>query len=129
MSGVGLKSLTICTTDLEKTKQFYEAIGFEIHKMQNDWSAYYYYFGWLDNDVSFKIVLSGQEKIIKEDNIDMYLEFTVENVVETIKKLAAIQTPILAPHPVIRHNCDRARVADPDGRQIKLRNKKLIKVG
>src|SRR3989344_1429023 len=65
--GVGLISLTIYATDLEKTKQFYEAIGFELHKIQGGWSINYYYFAKLENDLNLNIGLSEPDKIIKEN--------------------------------------------------------------
>lgn len=129
MSGVDLRSLTIYCTDLEKTKEFYEAIGLKIHKTQSEWSVYYYYSADLGNDLTLNIIQSGQDKIIKNTSFDALPAFSVEDVVGVIKKLEGIHMPILAPHSVIRHNCDRAIVEDPDGRQIKLRKKKLMKVG
>lgn len=128
MGGVGLRSLTIYCTDLEKTKEFYEVIGLEIHKMQSEWSVYYYYSADLKNDLTLNLIQSGPDKIIKDTSFDALPAFSVEDVVEIIKKLEGIRMPILAPHSVIRHNCDRAIVEDPDGRQIKLRKKKLMKV-
>lgn len=125
MSGVGLRYLIVYCTDLEKTKEFYEAIGLKVHKMQSDWSYYYYYSADLENDLTLNIILSGSDKIIKDTNFNALPAFSVENVVEVLKKLESMRVPILAPHPVIRHNCVRATVEDPDGRQIKLINKKL----
>ena len=123
MAIVGLRSITIYCTDLEKTKQFYEAIGLELHKMHSDWSYYYYNFAELENDLTIDIVLADAGKIFSNKNVRSDLVFVVDDVSEILKNLAKIQTRILAPHPSTRHNCDKARVEDPDGRPIGLRKR------
>src|SRR3989344_1787493 len=104
-------------------KHFYEAIGFELHKIQGGWSINYYYFAKLENDLNLNIGLSEPDKIIKENRFAGALVFSVDDVVEVIKKLKSINAPILAPHPLLHGACDRATVQDPDGRQIRLRKK------
>lgn len=123
---VGLKSLTVYCTDLEKTKQFYEAIGLELHKMQSEWSAYYYYLAKLENNQDIDVVLGNQDMIVEAKG-RYFLTFTVDDVAEILKKLESINAQIRAPLVLGRPGCTHATVEDPDGRLIRLISKNYFK--
>jgi predicted enzyme related to lactoylglutathione lyase len=119
MPGVALREISIYCTDLEKTREFYEAIGIELHKISAEWTHRYYYKAILQNSLSLEIRLIENDKIYNNG-----LKFWIDSVPETLKRLSAIGIKIVAPHKAVRHlDIYRAVVLDPDGRRVDLWNK------
>ena len=116
MANVSLRSLTIHCTDLAKTREFYEAIGLELHP-DLGWEGIKRYFTRLEGDLSFNIHL-----VESVTNFSNGLEFQVDNLEEVLEKLEVLQATILT-SKFLWKNADYAFVLDPNGRRVRLRNK------
>lgn len=119
MAKVGLRVMTIQCSDLEKSRQFYETIGLELHKFTHEWSGKYYYFSKLEGNLTFNILLAEPGREFDRNGLD----FQVDNVNDLIARLTEIGVRIIAPYRAMLHVCNHLVVEDPDGRKIRLVNK------
>ena len=114
-------SIELFVNDIEKSKQFYEAIGIELEKSYySDWPTdikSFQYLGSLKDGQGLFHLHSSEEKIATRDRLWLY----VDNVSEIIPKLLAVGAEILRPNPRAYAYATLVFVKDPDGRVVCLK--------
>lgn len=121
-SNVSLNSVELFVNDIEKSKQFYEAIGIRLEKSYySDWptdtKAFEYLGSFKDYQGLFHLQ-SSKEEVATRDKLWLY----VDNVVEIIPKLLALGAEILRPgNPRVYDYATLVYARDPDGRVVCLK--------
>lgn len=120
-SNVSVGSIELFVNDIEKSKQFYEAIGIRLEKSYySDWptdsKAFQYLGSFKDRHGLFSLHSSKQE-VATRDKLWLY----VDNVAEIIPKLLAVGAEILSPSSRVYNRATLVYVKDPDGRVVCLK--------
>lgn len=118
---VSLRSVELFVKDIEKSKQFYEAIGIKLEKSYySDWpidiKAFAYLGSFEDRHGLFSLH-SSEDELATRDRLWLY----VDNVAEIIPELVAIGAEILRPNPRAYKYATLVYVRDPDGRVVCLK--------
>lgn len=119
-----ISRITLFSSDIDKTAEFYKAIGLNLAKSVHGWGPHYSYLDILKNgtqDIIFQIFSLDAGHMIAPQN----LGFDVEDLSSVIGKLIEMKAPLLRPfilmkHPEMRDGCTRAVFKDPDGRTVSL---------
>ena len=122
-SNVSVGSIELYVNDIERSRQFYEAIGINLEKSYySDWptdvKAFQYLASFKDREGLFSLH-RRQTEIVTTDKLWFY----VDNVAEIIPKLLAIGASISRPHPRAYRFATLVYVQDPDGRTICLKQR------
>ena len=121
-SNVSFRSVELFVNDIEKSKQFYEAIGIKLEKSYySDWptdiKAFQYLGSFKDGQGLFHLH-SSKEEVVTRDK----LWLNVDNVAEIIPKLLATGAEILRPgNSKVYNRATLVYVRDPDGRVVYLK--------
>lgn len=124
ITNVVVSRITLFSANMDKTAEFYKAIGINLKKSVHGWGPYYHYLAILDGSgkhVIFQIYPLKEEHVVSPQG----LGFDVENISEVIGKLMEIKTLLLRPwilkkHPEMRDGCTYAAFQDPDGRTVSI---------
>ncbi|OGN01760.1 MAG: hypothetical protein A3I26_00180 [Candidatus Yanofskybacteria bacterium RIFCSPLOWO2_02_FULL_43_10] len=116
---VAVSRITLFSVFMDKTAEFYNAIGLNLQKSRGEWSGEYHYLDILEHGgqrIFFEIhpLKSGLPVVSPHG-----LGFDVENVPEVLKKLMEMDTPVSRPgNPKMYFCCTLAETRDPDGRTV-----------
>lgn len=120
-SNVSVRSLELFVNDIEKSKQFYEAIGIKLEKSYySDWptdTKAFQYLGSFKDGQGLFTLHSSKEEVVTRDKLWLY----VDNVAEIIPKLLAVGAEISRPSPRAYKYATLVYVKDPDGRVVCLK--------
>ncbi len=117
-NNVVVSRITLFSSKMDKTAEFYNAIGLSLQR-SGSWSGYYNYLDIIKNngqDIIFEIYpLEFGSPVISPQG----LGFDVDNVPIVLKNLMEMETPVLRPeNPRMYSCCTLAIVRDPDGRTV-----------
>lgn len=116
---------------MDKTAEFYKAIGINLEKSVHGWGPNYHYLGVMDNggqhiifeihSLPFGIVISPKG-----------LGFDVENLPEVMGRLMKMNVVLLRPwiltrRPELRNGCTYAVFKDTDGRTVSITQHEKVK--
>lgn len=120
--GVVLTGVSLFSADMDRTAEFYKAIGVKLEKSIHGWGPNYNY---LDVLAENGICVIFQIYPLSPGQIAGYeiLSFDVTNLSEVIKRLMEIKAPLVSPLilekcPALRDVCTLVIFKDPDGRKV-----------
>ena len=120
---VAISGIALFSYHLDKTAEFYNALGLHLQKSIHGWGPKYSYLDIIEKDgqrVFFEIHEASLEKV----NF-VNLKFEVDNVGETLQKLITKSALVERPkNKKFRHLTTIAVVQDPDGRSVQLNQRK-----
>jgi len=129
--GVVVSHISLFSPNMEKTAEFYRALGVRLQRSVHGWGPHYHYGDVLENNGVHTIFdiysLDPEQKISPQS-----LGFSVKNLGETIKKLLEIGAPLERPailkrRPELYDKTTYAVFRDPDGRMVSLNQLKPAK--
>ena len=118
MENISVESVVIYSPDIEKTREFYEMLGFSFEK-SSDWTSYHYH-ATLGGNISFRLHMSKEPR-----SSSTTLGFRVSDVPAILRKLHTAGAKILrpaGPMAIRTEFAERryAEIQDPDGRVVVL---------
>jgi catechol 2,3-dioxygenase-like lactoylglutathione lyase family enzyme len=122
--GVVLTGVSLFSADIDRTAEFYKAIGLRLQKSVHGFGPNYNYLDVLEENgihVIFEIHPLRQGQIASPQN----LGFNVVNLPEVVKKLMEMGAPLVRPGMLTRHpewlsGLTLAEFKDPDGRRVRI---------
>ena len=118
---VGISSITLFATDIDKTASFYQVLGINLEKT-GSWSGYCYYLACLTGlgaNQFFEVhpLQPGHQAVSAQG-----LGLSVDDVPEVLRNLLELGVPITRKPatPRLYQHCRHVTAIDPDGRRVRI---------